>query len=106
MAYTRKQNTKTQTQTRERKPLVVTECKVTRVHRWDDGETFDLVLNGVTIYGCRFANGKNGTFVSFPARKGKDGKYYSYAYATLDEATVESIGRQVDELLDEPTDNN
>lgn len=99
MAYQREQKEKKQAQ--DRTPLVVTECKVARARRWDDGsETFDLVLNGITIYGCRFASGKNGTFVSFPARKGKDGKYYSHVYAVLDEATIENIGKQFDELLD------
>lgn len=100
MAYQRKTQDG-QKQAQERTPLVVTECKVSRAHRWDDGsETFDLLLNGITIYGCRFANGKNGTFVSFPARKGKDGKYYSHVYAVLDEATIESIGKQFDELIE------
>lgn len=34
----------------------------------------------VTIYGIRVVEGKNGMFLSMPARKGSDGDYYSHAY--------------------------
>lgn len=101
MAYQRKKR-ETKKQAAERtEPINVTECKVTRARVWKDGnETFDMVLNGVSIYGCRLVEGKNGLFVSYPARKGNDGNYYSHCYAVLSEETVDSIARQVDELLD------
>jgi DNA-binding cell septation regulator SpoVG len=51
------------------------------------------------IYGCRFVEGKNGDFVSFPSYKGSDGKYYSHAYIKLDEADVMLIDEQIDQLL-------
>lgn len=101
MAYKRKQNNEKQ-QPKERQYLHVTDCKVTRARRFDNGgEVFDLLLNGISIYGCRLVDGANGTFVSFPARKGSDGKYYSICYAVLDDATVESICKQVDEALEQ-----
>lgn len=97
MAYQRQKKQ----QAEKPQAITVTELKVTRAHRWDNGgESFDMVLNGVNIYGCRLVDGKNGVFVSYPARKGTDGKYYSHVYAVLDDKTVEEICKQVDELLD------
>lgn len=43
----------------------------------------DITLNGIKIYGVNVVEGTNGDFLSFPARKGSDGKYYSIAYAAL-----------------------
>lgn len=99
MAYKRNQKQNTQ---KQREPLIVTECRVTRAHSFNDGgEVFDVRLNGLTIYGCRLVDGKNGTFVSFPSRKGSDGNYYSHVYAVLDDKTVEDIANQVSALLDQ-----
>lgn len=101
MAYQRKQNNTETKTTRKVEPLKVTECVVTRAHRFENGgEVFDLRLNGITIYGCRLVDGKNGTFVSFPSRKGNDGKYYAHAFALLDDKTIEDICGQVAGLLD------
>ena len=33
----------------------------------------DVEINGITIYGMRVIEGKNGDFLSFPQNKGKDG---------------------------------
>lgn len=44
---------------------------------------FTLIANGIAIYSCRVASGSNGDFVSFPQYKGKDGKYWNYAYYKL-----------------------
>lgn len=52
---------------------------------WSDGgvsSDVTLSINKaeiVTIYGIRIVEGKNGKFLSMPARKGKDGTYYSHA---------------------------
>lgn len=63
---------------------------------------FTLVLNGVTIYNCRVATGKNGDFISFPQYKGSDGKYYNNVYVSLsdeDSASIlENIQKQIDEM--------
>ena len=75
------------------------EIEVTRAHQFDDGTiTFDMTVNGVSIYGCKIAEGKNGQFVSFPSRKGKDGKYYSYAYIALSEDEQKEIFEQIEKL--------
>lgn len=48
-----------------------------------DSVIADITLNGIKIYGVKVVEVKNGDFLSFPARKGSDGKYYSIAYAAL-----------------------
>lgn len=75
-------------------------CEVIRAKEYKDTVFFDVNINGVSIYGCRFVEGKNGDFVSFPSYKGNDGKYYSHAYIKLDEATVSLIDEQIDKLLE------
>ena len=73
--------------------------KVTRAHQFEDGGiAFDMEVNGVTIYGCKIATGKKGEFVSFPSRKGKDGKYYSYAYCPLTEDQTKDILSQLEKM--------
>lgn len=73
--------------------------EVKRAKEYKDTVFFDVDINGVMIYGCRFVEGKNGDFVSFPSYKGSDGKYYSHAYIKLDEASVKLIDEQIDQLL-------
>lgn len=65
---------------------------------------FDADINGVTIYGMFYRegkdkNGKDYTMVSFPSHKGKDGKYYSYAYVKLSDAQVEFISNEIEKVL-------
>lgn len=73
--------------------------EVIRAKEYKNTVFFDVNINGVSIYGCRFVEGKNGDFVSFPSYKGSDGKYYSHCYIKLGEADVSLIDEQIDELL-------
>lgn len=76
------------------------DIKVTRAHEFDNGNVaFDMEINGVTIYGATMIEGKKGDFVSFPSRKGSDGKYYSHCYAKLTDEDVKNINAQLDDLL-------
>lgn len=50
----------------------------------------------VTIYGIRIVEGTKGKFLSMPARKGSDGKYYSHAYIA-DEDVYKAILETVTE---------
>ena len=64
----------------------------------------DLKINGVTIYGCFYRegkdkNGKDYQMVSFPSHQGKDGKYYNYAYVKLTDEDVEKISKDIEKLL-------
>ena len=84
---------------KEEKKSVVSDLKVLRATEFEDNIFFDMEVNGVTIYGCRYVEGKNGDFIAFPSKKGKDGKYYKHAYVELDEAMVSLIDEQLDGLL-------
>ena len=78
---------------------VVSDLKVLRAKEYKGTTFLDLEVNGVKIYGCRYIEGKNGDFISFPSYKAKDGKYYNYAYVELDEAMINLIDEQLDKLL-------
>ena len=72
---------------------------VTRAHQFYDGSiSFDMTVNGVQIYNNKLVEGKKGIFVSFPSRKGKDGKYYSYAFVQLSADDVKDIVSQIEKL--------
>ena len=78
---------------------------VDRVRQWDDESvSFDLQIavapeRILTVYGCRIAKGRQDDFVSFPSRKGKDGKYYSHAYLRLTQAEQDAIIAKIQEEL-------
>lgn len=79
--------------------------KVTRAREFENGGLlFDMVVNGVTIYGCQWVEGeKNGqeyAFVSFPSRQSKkDKKWYNIAYVKLTDEETKDIESQIDALL-------
>ena len=75
---------------------------VIRAKSFDNGGVvFDVIINGVSIYNCRVVEGKNGDFISFPARKGSDGNYYSHAYIKLTDEDTKRIVGQVEKALEE-----
>lgn len=75
------------------------EVEVIRAHQFEDGSiVFDMTINGVTIYGNRLVEGKNGQFVSFPSFKGMDGQYYSHAFAKLSKEDTDKIVAQIEEM--------
>ena len=79
--------------------------KVTRAREFENGGLlFDMVVNGVTIYGCSWVegekNGKDYAFVSFPSRQSKkDNKWYNIAYVKLTDADVKNIEEQICSIL-------
>ena len=78
---------------------VTIDAKVTRANQVNDTVFFDVVINGVTIYGCKVIEGKNGDFISFPSHKGKDGKYYNHVWIKLSDEDTAAIVKQVEEML-------
>lgn len=74
-------------------------AKVVRAIQVKDLVFFDVEINGVTIYGCKVVEGKNGDFISFPSHKGKDDKYYSHAYIKLTDEQTKEIISQVENML-------
>ena len=80
----------------------VQSVEVVRAKSFDNGGVvFDVTINGVSIYNCRVVEGKNEDFISFPARKGSDGKYYSHAYIKLTEDDTKKIISLVEKALEE-----
>ena len=80
----------------------VQSVEVVRAKSFDNGDVvFDMTINGVSIYNCRVVEGKNGDFISFPARKGSDGNYYSHAYIKLTEDDTKKIVGLVEKALEE-----
>ena len=65
----------------------------------DDNVLADVEINGITIYGMRVVEGKNGDFLSFPQTKGKDGKYYSVCWAKLSEKDQADILEAIEDKL-------
>ena len=81
--------------------LDVTSLEVTRAHSWGKGKgaSFDMELNGISLYNCRVVEDTKGDFISFPSSKGNDGKYYSHYWAKLSEETTKEIIEKVEEML-------
>lgn len=76
------------------------EVEVKRVKQFDNGGVIcDLVINDVTIYGCRIVESRNGDFIGFPQYKGSDNKYYSHAYCKLSADEQKAIISKCEELL-------
>lgn len=87
-------------QTKERNTIKLTDFAVKRVKMWDNGGiSADLNLNGIDIYGVRVVEGKNGDFLSFPQRKGSDGKYYHIAYASVSSDDQNAILKEIERKL-------
>ena len=80
--------------------IEVNSLEVTRAREYEDIFFFDMVLNGVYIYGCRLIEGDNGWFVSFPSKKPekKGGKWYNHCWAKLPEDALGEICAAVFEM--------
>ena len=97
MAFTKKGKTA------EKKAVVcgkVDSFEILKATQYSWGVGFNMILNGVTIYNCTVAETKEGNFfVSFPSRKGSDGKWYSYVYFRFSEDDQNAILAAVSEKL-------
>lgn len=85
----------------QRSYTTVTNFLVKNVRMWDDGNvTFVVEINGVTIYDCSVKTNKDGEdFISYPCRKGTNGKYYHFAKAVLTPADQKTILEEVERQL-------
>ena len=80
--------------------LKIDSFSVNRVYQFDNGGViFDMTVNGITIYGCRVVETKNGDFIGLPQREGNDGKWYSIVWARFSEADTEDILAEVEKKL-------
>jgi len=92
---------KTNKTTETRKTTPVETLEIRRVHAAGKIVFFDAVINGVTIYGLKVVEGKNGDFVSFPSTLGQDGKYYNTVFMALSYEDSKKILTAVQTKLDE-----
>lgn len=76
--------------------------KVINAKLWPNRSvSFAMELNGVTIYGCRVVEGQKGDFISFPSRKGSDGKYYNHVWIPLTKEQQSEILAEVERKINE-----
>lgn len=74
---------------------------VSRVRDTTAGVFFTLTLNGVDINNCHVVEMKNGNdFISFPATKGKDGKYYNVCYFRFSDEDQQAVIASVEAALE------
>ena len=78
--------------------------KVTRAKELENCIMFDMEVNGILIYGMCYRSGKTKegkdyTLVSFPSRKGNDGKYYNHCWFRIDDAMITDIEKQIEALI-------
>lgn len=86
--------------TTEKKYDVLHSFEILRATQYDWGTVFNMVLNGVTIYNCTVAQTHEGNFfVSFPSRKGSDGKYYAYVRFYFSPEDLEKVLAAVESKL-------
>ena len=80
------------------------DVKVTRAKEFENGSVaFDMVVNGVTIYGCWYRegekDGKEYEIINFPSQKGKDDKYYNIAWFKIEDELKADIIAQLQKLV-------
>lgn len=81
------------------------DVKVTRAKEVQEGQVvFDMVVNGITIYGCWYREGtsKKGEayqMVSFPSQKASDGKYYNHCWFKIEDDVKANIIEQLEKLV-------
>ena len=78
--------------------------EVKRAKEFDYGDiAVDMVVNGINIYNCTYKSGekdgKDYAFISFPSRKGNDGKYYSHVYFKISDELLADIEKQIEKLI-------
>ena len=95
-----KPNTESKAKSNKGEELKIDSFSVNRVHQFENGGVaFDMTLNGISIYGCRVVETKDGDFIGLPQRKGNDGKYYSIVWARFSETDTKDILEEVEKLL-------
>lgn len=87
------------------KKFEVTELEVLKARQFKNSRIgFDLKVNGITIYSMiafpyKDKQGNDAWGISFPQRKGSDGKYYNEVYFFIDDELRKQILDQIDKVL-------
>lgn len=75
--------------------------RVRNAFEFDDGNvSFILDIDDITIYGCRLVEGRKGTFVAMPQKKGKNGEFYAHVFYNFSEEDTGEIVNAVYEQLE------
>ena len=81
------------------------DIEVSRAKELESGDiAFDMVVNGVSIYGCYYKirqkkTGEDFAVIDFPQKKGKDGNYYKEVYFFVTAETMDKIETAIKEKL-------
>lgn len=81
------------------------DVKVTRAKEIKEGTVaFDMVVNGVTVYGCWYREGKDKKgndyeIISFPSHKGADDKYYNHVWFKIEDDVKADIIDQLQKMV-------
>lgn len=90
------------TETKKIETVKVDTIEVLKCRQFKNGNvSCDLKINGITIYGVMIVESKNGDFLSFPQRAGKDGKYYSIVWCPLDDDITKTVIEECEKMLTE-----
>ena len=80
--------------------------KVDRAKEFEKSISFDCTLFGcVKIYGCTYrtytdkTSGEEKGIISFPSKKGKDGKYYNHAYFFVSDEVLAQCEKEIEALI-------
>ena len=81
------------------------DVKVTRAKEIKEGTVvFDMVVNGITIYGCWYREGKSKEgndyqIISFPSQKADNGKYYNHCWFKIEDSLRDDIVAQLQKMV-------
>ena len=78
----------------------VVSFEVTHIKEGRYGLTFTLILNEVSINGCKVGETRDGKeFISLPKYKGTDGKYYNHVFFRFTDEDTEKILKALEDAL-------
>ena len=89
----------------EKKAEAKLQIEVKRAKELENVIMFDMVINGITIYGCSYREleRKDGSSsfvkIGFPSRKGSDGYYYNQVYVKLNDEDIDVIEKGIEAVL-------
>lgn len=81
------------------KPNFTYDIEVKRAKIYNDNITFfDMIVNGITLYGCKYIEHDKGDFIGFPSTKSGDGKFYNIFYFPVTDY-IDVIKSQIEKLV-------
>lgn len=90
---------------KETKKPVNHEIEIVRAKEFDDCISFDMIVNGITVYGCRYRtytdkkSGEERNFVAFPSYKAKNDSYYNHAWFSISDDDLTAIEKGIEAVL-------